>query len=159
MSPRPPVEHRRGAFASASLSSAKVGTLISGIRRFLLLARALGAEFDDHVPHLRALWRVHKSWVLTVPGEFRAPVNFRVALAATVASLLAGHLPLALLRLLQFHCLSRPAEARTCRWCDLVAFSPADCERYPRSFGMVGIGEPETRRLLVHAARQHVLLE
>ena len=153
------VESVRGAFASAALSSGEVGTLISGIRRFLLLARAMGAQFDDHVPHLRALWRIHKSWMLTVPREFRSPVNFRVALACTVASLLAGHVLLALLCLLQFRCLLRPAAARTCRWCDLVAFSPAECERYPNSFGIVGIGQPTTRRLVVHAPRQHVLPE
>ena len=40
-----------------------------------------------------------------------------------------------------------------------MACSLADCERYPYSFGIVGIEEPKTRRLLVHAPRQHVLLE
>ena len=111
----------------------------------------MGTEFVEHVPHLRALWRIHKSWMLTVPGEFRSLVNFRVALACAVASLLAVHVPLALLGLLQFHCFLRPAKARTCRWCDLVAFSPAECERYPNSFGILGIGQAKTRRLVVHA--------
>ena len=40
-----------------------------------------------------------------------------------------------------------------------MAFSPADCERYFISFGIVGIRQPKTRRLVVHAPRQHVLLE
>ena len=70
------VEYQRGALASAALSSGEVGSVISGIRRFLLLARALGAEFDDHVPHLRALWRVHKSWVLTVPSGLSCACKF-----------------------------------------------------------------------------------
>ena len=37
-----------------------------------------------------------------------------------------------------------------------MAFSPAECERYPNSFGIVGIGQPKTRRLVVHAPRQHL---
>ena len=37
------VEYLRGAIASAALSSSEVGTLISGIRRFLLLAQAMEA--------------------------------------------------------------------------------------------------------------------
>ena len=78
------VEYLRGAIASAALSSGEVGTLILGIRRFLLLAQAMEAEFDDHVPHLRALCRIHSP-----KREFRTPVNFRVAFAATVATLLA----------------------------------------------------------------------
>ena len=41
------VEYLRGAIASAALSSGEVGTLILGIRRFLLLAQAMEAEFDD----------------------------------------------------------------------------------------------------------------
>ena len=101
------VEYQRGAFASASLSSGEVGTLISGIRKFLQHARAFGAEFGDHVPHLCALRRVHKSWVLTVPGEFRRlrtpvllspPLSLR-SLQVTSRSRFC---------LLQFHCLLRP---------------------------------------------------
>ena len=40
-----------------------------------------------------------------------------------------------------------------------MAFSPAERERYTNSFGIVGIGQPKTQRLVVHAPRQHVLLE
>ena len=40
-----------------------------------------------------------------------------------------------------------------------MAFSLTDCERYPNSFGIVGIGQLKTRRPVVHAPRQYVLLE
>ena len=76
----------------------EVGTLISGIRRFLLLARAMEAEFDDQVPHFRPF--VADPQVL----------------------------------------------ARICRWCDLVAFSPADCERSALQL-LLGLRESGNPRL------------
>ena len=86
----------------------EVGTLISGIRRFLLLARAMEAECDDHVPHLRALRRIHQSWPESAGGATLWPS------------------------------------------------APPTASAYFNSFGIAGIGQPKTRRLVVHASRQHV---
>ena len=105
------VEYLRGAIASAALSSGEVGTLISGIRRFLLLPPQwrLSSMTTSHTSVL--LWLIHKSWPESAGG-------------ATL-------------------------------WPSV----PLTASAYFNSFGIAGIGQPKTRRLVVHARRQYVLLE
>ena len=126
------VEDPRAAFASAAHSSGEVGTLISGIQRFLLSLMTTS--------HTSVLCGGSTSLGCSQSQESSARLCTS-AWRSLVPSLRssAGHVPLARPCLLQLHCLLRPAEARTCRWCDLVAFSPAECERFPNSSGIVGI--------------------
>ena len=102
-----------------------------------------GLEFDDHVPH--TLVFCDRSTSLGSSQSRSLPPLLRSS-------------PETFLTHFCVFC-SFTVSCDFCRWCDLVAFSPADHERNPDSFGLVGIGQPKTRRLVVHAHRQHVLLE
>ena len=145
--------------SSAELSTSQVGTLISGLRRYVNLVRSLGGALPDSSSHFSVLWRLHRSWSLAIPRGFRTPVPHDVALAVTVTSWLAGWRELALLTLLKFHCLLRSAEARNVRWTEIHCFSADQQARYPGLFGLVGIGLPKTRRLPGHAWHKHVVVE
>ena len=68
-------------------------------------------------------------------------------LQSPFASWLAGWHELALLTLVSFHCLLRPAEARNLRWEDLHCFDEQQRARYPGLFGLIGVALPKTRRL------------
>ena len=65
------------------------GTLISALRRFILLSVSMGVQIPSSSLHFKALWRLHKSWLLSVvPSEFRTPVHIGLALSvATLAFL------------------------------------------------------------------------
>ena len=95
----------------------------------------------------------------------RYPVRIQDACATQCCSrrcgyqLAVGVAVLSFLTLLSFHCLLRPAEARSLRWCDLHCFTEDDNCRYPGVYGLIGIRLPKTRRMPGHAAHQHVLVE
>ena len=65
------IQHIRTCFASGSLGPGQAGTLISGVRRYVLLPRACGADLEYHQSVFRALWGVHRSWSLAIPAEFK----------------------------------------------------------------------------------------
>ena len=69
------IQYLRACFASGSLGPGQAGTLISGLRRDVLPARSCGADLEDDHSVFRTLWRVHRSWSLAVPVEFRTPVS------------------------------------------------------------------------------------
>ena len=77
-------------FGSGELSSGAAGTLVTVLRRLVLLAVSLGASVPDSALHFRVLWRLHKSWLLAVPPEFRTFVDFKLALAAAVFATVPG---------------------------------------------------------------------
>ena len=64
------IQYLRACFASCSLGPGQAGTLISGLRPNVLLARSCGADLEDYQSVFRTLWRVHRSWSLAVPAEF-----------------------------------------------------------------------------------------
>ena len=63
------IQYLRTCFASGCLGPGQAGTLISGLRGHMLLARSCGADLEDHQSVFRTLWRVHRmvprhpSWV------------------------------------------------------------------------------------------------
>ena len=75
----------------------------------MLLARSCGADLEDHQSVFRTLWRVHRSWSLAIPAEFRTPVSHEIVLSAAMSAWLHNVPELSLLTLLSFHCLFRPA--------------------------------------------------
>ena len=153
------VTYLRQAFADGMLSAAQVGHLLSGIKRFVMLAVALGAPVGDDPVHFRTLWKVHRAWQLAIPPEFRAPVSFRTVLAMAITLWLHHSPDLALIVLIGWHCLLRPSEYRALRWTDVLIYAPDEAARYPGTFGIVRIEDPKTRRVIGHAAHQHVLIE
>ena len=153
------VRYFRASFHGGCLSASQVGTLFAALRRYITLVRALGGDLPDPTSHFSVLWRLHRSWSLAIPCEFRTPVPHSVALAVAVTSWLLGWPVLSFLTLLSFHCLLRPADARCLRWCDLHCFTEDETCRYPGVYGLVGIRPPKTRRMPGHAAHQHVLVE
>ena len=56
------IRYLRTCFASGNLGPSQAGTLISGLRRHLILARACGAALENV---FRTLWSVHQSWSLS----------------------------------------------------------------------------------------------
>ena len=95
---------------SGELSSGAATTLVAALRRLVLLAVSIGVSVPDSTLHFRALWRLHKSWFLAVPPEFRAPVDFKLALAASVLATVSGEIELGLSSVGMFHFLLRPGE-------------------------------------------------
>ena len=77
----------------------------------MLLARSCGVDLEDHQIALRTLWRMHRSWSLAIPAEFRTPVSHEILLSVAVSAKLQNVPELSLLTLLSFHCLLRPPEA------------------------------------------------
>ena len=153
------VRYLRASFYGGCLSASQVWTLLAALRRYVTLVRTLGGDLPDPTSHFSVLWRLHRSWALAIPCDFRTPVPHSVALAVAVTSWLLGWPVPSLLTLLSFHCLLRPAEARSLRWCDLHCFTEDEQCRYPGVYGLIGIGLPKTRRMPGHAAHQHVLVE
>ena len=153
------VRYLRSSFHTGVLSAGQVGNLIAALRRYITLVKSLGGDLPDTKSHFGILWKLHRSWLMAIPQDFRAPVPLNVALAIAVASWLAGWHELALLTLVSFHCLLRPAEARNLRWEDLHCFDEQQRARYPGLFGLIGVALPKTRRLAAHAWHQHVLVE
>ena len=133
--------------------------LIFGLRRYVLLARSCGADLEDHQGVFRTLWRVHRSWSLAIPAEFRTPVSHEIVPSVAMSASLHNVPELSLLTLFSFHCLLRPAEVRQLRWCDVNIVDGSLSTRHEKVFGIVHIKEPKTRRMAGHAAQQHVLLE
>ena len=153
------IQHLRGCFASGSLGPGQAGTLISGLKRHVLLARSCGADLEDHQIVFRTLWRVYRSWSLAIPAEFRTPVSHEIVLSVATFAWLHCVPELSLLTLLSFHCLLRPAETRQLRWCDVKNVKGSLSTRYEKVHGIIHIREPKTRRMAGRAAQQHVLLE
>ena len=54
------VQYLRVCFASGRFGSGQAGTLISGLRRYVLPARPCGAELEDHRSVSRTMWRVSR---------------------------------------------------------------------------------------------------
>ena len=98
-------QYLRTCFAVGSLGPGQAGTLMSG-----LTWRNL-ADLEDRQSVFRTLWRVHRSWSLAIPAEFRTPVSHEIVLRAAISAWLHNVPELSLLTLLSFHCLLRPAEA------------------------------------------------
>ena len=73
-------------FASGSLELGHAGTLISGLRRYVLLARPCGADMEDHQSVFRTVWRVHRSCFLAIPPEFRTPVSHDIVLSVATSA-------------------------------------------------------------------------
>ena len=140
------MRYLRVSFHAGVLSASQVGTLISALP-YVNLVKSLGGGLPDSSPHFGVLWRLHWSWSLAIPHHFRTPVPHDVVLAVAVASWLAGWRGLALLTLLSFHCLLRPAEARKVRWADIHISSAEQQARHPGLFGLVGIGLPKTQAM------------
>ena len=153
------VRYLRVSFHGGCLSASQVGTLLAALRRYITLVRTLGGDLLDPTSHFSVLWRLHRSWSLAIPCEFRTPVPHSVALAVAVTSWLLGWPVLSFLTLLSFHCLLRPAEARSLRWCDLHCFTEDENCRYPGVYGLIGIRLTKTLQMHGHAAHQHVLVE
>ena len=103
--------------ASGGLGPGQAGTLISGSRRHVLLARSCGAGLEDHQSVFRTLWRVHRSWSLAIPAEFRTPVSHEIVWSVATSAWV-HNVPRTFL--LSFHCLLRPAEARQLPWWKLL---------------------------------------
>ena len=61
------IQYLRTCFAAGSLGQGQAGTLLSGLGRYVLLARSCGADLEDHQSVFRTLWRVHRSWSLSIP--------------------------------------------------------------------------------------------
>ena len=102
------------------------------LRRFVPLAVSLGASVPDSSLHFRAWWRLHKSWVLAVPPEFRTPVDFKLTLAAAVLATVSGEIELGLFFVGMFHCLLRPGEWREVTWKDIHIFENSQTIWYPK---------------------------
>ena len=66
-----PASSIRVSFASSGLEPGQADTFVSGLRRYVLLARACGADLKDRQGVLRTLDSVHRSWSLVIPAEFR----------------------------------------------------------------------------------------
>ena len=105
------IQYLRTCFASGTLGPGQAGTLNSGLRRYALLARSCGAALEDQQSAFRS-WRVHRSWSLAIPAEFRTPVSHEIVFSVAVSAWFQNVPELSLLTLLSFHCLLRPAEAR-----------------------------------------------
>jgi hypothetical protein len=149
----------RHLFANSRGSASEVGHLVSGLRRLIIVARSLGSTLPDHAPYFRSPWRLHRSWQLAVPSEFRSPVPFTLCLAMALETWIIGEWDVALVVLLAFHLLLRPAEALGLRWRDIHLWSELEARRYGCTFGLVAIRQPKTRRMVGHAPHQHVLIE
>ena len=65
-------------------------------------------------------------------AEFRTPVSREIVLSVTTSAWLHDVPELALLTLLSFHCLLRPAEARQLRWCDVKIVDGSLSTRYEK---------------------------
>ena len=53
------VQSLRSCFASGTLGPGQTGTLISGLRHYVLLVRSCGAALEDLQTVFRRSWRVH----------------------------------------------------------------------------------------------------
>ena len=139
---------------SGELSSGAAGSLVAALRRLVLLAVSLGASVPDSTLHFRALWRLHKSWLLAVPPEFTTPVDFKLALASPSQVKLNSVYP-------SWACFTSCSglEWREITWNDVHIFDRSQAARYPNVFGVLGVRAPKTRRQQVHAKVQHVLVE
>jgi len=153
------VLYLRQMFSDHVFSGAQVGVLISGLKRFVGLSKALGVAMPDLGEAFRPLWRIHRSWVLSVPSEFRVAIDFRFTLAISLRAWRLGHQRLCLLFLVAFHCLLRPGEMVELRWDDLIVWDEMEAARFKDTSGFVRVRKPKTRRMAGHAAVQHVLLE
>ena len=80
-------KYLKWVFGSGELSSGAAGTLVPALRRLVLLAVSLGASVPGSTPHFRALWRLHKFWLLAVPPD---------ALASAVLATVSGEFELGL---------------------------------------------------------------
>ena len=98
------IQYLRACFASGSLGPGQAGTLISGLRRLVLLARSCGADLEDRQSVFRTLWRVHRSWSFAIPAEFRTPVSLEIVLSVGMSAWLHNVPELSLLTLLSYHC-------------------------------------------------------
>ena len=65
------VLYLRQMFSDHVFSGAQVGVLSSGLKRFVGLSRALGMTMPDPGEAFRPLWKIHRSWVSSVPSELR----------------------------------------------------------------------------------------
>jgi len=153
------VTYLRQMFADHVFSGAQVGLLVSGLKRYINIARALGAQVEDPGFALQPLWRIHKTWLLSIPAEFRSAIDFRFTLAIGLRAWRWGYRGLCLLFLTAFHCLLRPGEMTELRWDDLVLWDAVEAMRFPNTFGFIRIRRPKTRRMSGHAPVQHVLVE
>ena len=153
------VTYIREGFREHTLTSSGVNYCVAGVRRYLLLAAALGAHLGDIRSAMAPVWRVVRSWHLALPPEFRMPVPSHIAVALATWAAACDQWPLALITLLGHHALLRPEEARCLRVSDIVIFEAGECERFPGIFGVLKLTKPKTRRSTAHSAQQHVLLE
>ena len=59
---------RSGAAASsAGSATGQAGALLSAVRRFTLILASLDHAVPDVSLQFKALWRLHRTWVLEVP--------------------------------------------------------------------------------------------
>ena len=91
------IQHLQTCFALGSRGPGQAGTVISGLRRCVLLTRSCSADLKDQSV-FRTLWRVHRSW----PSPIRRSSEHQCE---------RGSAP-------PFRRLLRPAEARQLRYCD-----------------------------------------
>ena len=156
------IQYLRTCFASGSVGPGQASTLISGLRRYVLLARSCGADLEDHQSVFRTSSHVHRSWSFTTPAEFRTPVSLEIVLSVATSAWLLNVAELSPLTLRSFHCLLRPAEARPLRWCDVKNVDGSLSTRYGKSQWYRQHQRTENKKRAkwqIIAAQQHVLLE
>ena len=75
------IQYLRVCFASGGLGSGRAGTLISGFRRYVLLARSCGADLEDRQSVFRTIL-----WSLAIQAEFRTPVSHEIVLSMATSA-------------------------------------------------------------------------
>ena len=119
------VQHLRTCFASGTLGPRLAGTLISDLRRYVLLARTCGADLEDHqavFPTLCAL-----NLVPCCPNRIQNTSISRVWQCPPGSKKSQNFLSF-----LSFLCLLRTAEARQLRWRDVKMFDGSLLTRYEK---------------------------
>ena len=151
------IQYLRVCFASGSLGQGQGSALISGLRRYVLLAPSCGADLEDHQSVFRTLWRVHRSWPLAIPAEFstpRCPMKSCSMWRRHLGFTTSPNFPFCH----SFHfiaCCVRPRpdtfDGATCK----LLMDP--CQHVTKKF--VNIDQPKVRRMAGRAAEQQVLVE
>ena len=152
------VDYLRSHYRSGALTTFHANYTVAGLRRLCILSRSSSWRCSNIQKLFRPAWRLPRSWHLNLPPEFRAPVTLDLALAIAVWAYLHNPIRFCVAVLLQFHCILRPEEVRSIMLQNIMLYVEGQ-RIFPRVFGIVGVTKPKTRRMAVHSAAQHVLIE
>lgn len=130
-------QYLRDCFASQEIGAGHVGDFISGLNRLCVLTGASGGLVESEDSSLKPLWRILRSWRLSVPGDFRCLVTQDPCPAVAVRFFVKGPARLSLATLLGFHCMLRPGEACALERSDVTLFAPEVLPRHPGASGIV----------------------